>query len=93
MRRSIILALALAIAPLGLSATEVPVNRAPAPAQIAQPMLMQELPHAERIQAPVRAEQQVNAEAAAAVAQPTRTNWWWLVGAIVVAGVIISILT
>jgi hypothetical protein len=40
----------------------------------------------------VEAQNTVTGESSAAIAQPTQTSWWWLIGAIVVALVIAAVL-
>jgi hypothetical protein len=88
MRYILVLALTLVASPAVLGATDVPV-RAPAHAVAVQQVT---LPHTGTVQVPVRAEEQRSAEAASAALQPTRMSWWWLVGAIVVGGIILSLL-
>jgi hypothetical protein len=91
MRRSIALALALAAAPVAVSATEVPAPLLSQP-QLQQPATPATLPHAQTIRVPDRVEQHRAASEVAAVRQPDRRNWWWLVGAIVVGGLIVALL-
>jgi len=90
MRRLMIVALALVAVPVSVSATEsTPRNASP----ISVVERVAAVPFVEQVQVPVRAERQ-DVEAAAEMAlQPTRMTWWWLVGAIVVAGIIIAAVT
>jgi hypothetical protein len=94
MRFALVLVALLVAAPVAHAQQNLaPANVAPAPET-------QRIP--ERAAAPEwtrpavaeleRAEFQQDADAPAALAQPTRTSWWWLVGAIVVAGVILAVI-
>jgi hypothetical protein len=87
MRRHLVLALALAATPVAANAAEVPLS-APAQPTTQQPSQSAVLPYTEQIQVPARAEQNRSATADAALRQPDRIGWWWLVGAIVIGAVI-----
>jgi len=91
MRRLFILALALAAAPVAVSATELN-SRMPVP-KIQHPVQAVYLPHAEMIQVPVRVDQRSEAESTAAAMQPMRTTWWWIVAAVVLGGIIVAAIT
>jgi hypothetical protein len=64
------------------------------PVPVATTEMTVEMETADLELAPVAVEAQntVTGQSAAAVAQPTQTNWWWLIGAIVVAGIILMVL-
>ena len=93
MRVPIAVALLLCAAPVA-SATEVePAAPAERPAEPAQPAVVEKAPAAPRAElAPVKVER---AEAAAtadgAQEMPRRGSFWWIVGAIVVAGIILAV--
>lgn len=89
--RAFVMVLALALMPVALSATDVS-TRAPLQPHVQQTATQTVLPHAEQIQVQDRVERQREAAESAAALQPTQTNWWWLVGAIVVGGVILAVL-
>jgi cytochrome c-type biogenesis protein CcmH/NrfG len=92
MRRMLIVAIALLVAPLAASATEVNPREAPVP-QIQQTAVEAPLQKGEVIVNPVHVERSRSAEASAMAMQPDRTTWWWVIAAVVIGGLIVVALT
>jgi hypothetical protein len=89
---AVVFSVLLAIFAVSPAAAEVEVEVREATPQITEQLVAPGVQvNLDRVQVPSVAER-FAAEQPAAVAQPTRTSWWWLVGAIVVAGVIVAVL-
>lgn len=91
MRMSVLAAAVVLLFGLGapqLSATEV--DRPAAPAELATPTVDGPEAVGELNLTKVQVEERANADDAALV-QPARGSFWWLVGVIVVAGVILAV--
>lgn len=92
MRGVIALALLLATAPIA-AASEDPEDRPPRDDQKVQPAITADVPRAPEMRlAPVVIQERVPVEDSAVQEMPARGSFWWIVGAIVVAGVILAVI-
>lgn len=91
MRGVIALALALSAAPIAAAAAE-PEDRPARDDEKVQPTITEHAPQAPEMQlAPIVIEKRAPVEDSAVQEMPARGSFWWIVGAIVVAGIILAV--
>jgi hypothetical protein len=91
MRGVIALALVLSTAPIAAAAEE-PEDRPARDDEKVQPAITEHAPQAPEMRlAPMVIEERAPVEDSAAQEMPARGSFWWIVGAIVVAGIILAV--